>query len=63
MAFAARPAALYDATMNPARSRFLVIAGTAALLSSATGAAFAAWSHHGAEIFLAMAASGLAWCF
>jgi hypothetical protein len=45
------------------RSRFLLLAATAALLSAATGAAFAAWAHHGAEIFLAMAASGLAWCF
>jgi hypothetical protein len=63
MAFAARAAALYDGAMNPARSRFLVIVASAALLSAATGAAFAAWSEHGAEIFLAMAASGLAWCF
>lgn len=49
--------------MIATRSRFLVLAATAALLSAATGAAFAAWAEHGAEIFLAMAASGLAWCF
>jgi hypothetical protein len=28
----------------------------------ATGAAFAGWSNHGAEIFLNMASAGLAWC-
>jgi len=31
--------------------------------AAATGAAFAAWVDNGAQIFLAMAASGLAWCF
>lgn len=28
----------------------------------AAGAAFAGWVTHGAEIFLTMAATGLAWC-
>ncbi len=43
--------------------RFLMLAGSAALLSATTGIAFAAWAEHGAGIFLAMAANGLSWCF
>ena len=39
------------------------IAIAAAAIAAATGAAFAAWIDHGAGIFMAMAESGLAWCF
>jgi hypothetical protein len=49
--------------MNHSRSSFLTLATAAAALSAATGVAFAAWAEHGTGIFLAMAASGLAWCF
>ncbi len=37
----------------------LGVAGAAA----ATGVAFAGWATHGPEMFLAMAATGLSWCF
>ncbi len=28
----------------------------------ATGAAFAGWANHGVDMFVSMAATGLAWC-
>jgi hypothetical protein len=34
-----------------------------AALAAATGMAFAGWEAHGAAMFLALAESGLAWCF
>lgn len=63
MAFAASVPAVYGAAMNATRPRFLPLALAAALLAAVTGAAFAAWVEHGAGIFLAMAASGMSWCF
>ncbi|MGE3371069.1 MAG: hypothetical protein AB7I79_20125 [Rhizobiaceae bacterium] len=33
------------------------------VLAAASGLAFAGWVEHGAGIFLAMAESGLSWCF
>lgn len=35
----------------------------ATVFAVATGAAFAAWIDKGADIFVSMAATGLAWCF
>ena len=49
--------------MTTAATRFVTLAATAALLSLGAGAAFAAWAEHGAGIFLAMASTGIAWCF
>lgn len=34
-----------------------------AALTGLTGGAFAGWLNHGSEIFLAMAETGLSWCF
>lgn len=34
-----------------------------AILAAASGIAFASWVDKGAAIFMAMAESGLAWCF
>ncbi|MBN9075327.1 MAG: hypothetical protein J0H84_03825 [Rhizobiales bacterium] len=34
-----------------------------AAFAAVTGIAFALWLRHGTQIFLAMAASGLSWCF
>lgn len=34
-----------------------------AVLAAVTGIAFASWVDKGAAIFMAMAESGLAWCF
>jgi hypothetical protein len=34
-----------------------------AALAAATGLAFAGWGEHGAAMFLALAESGLSWCF
>jgi hypothetical protein len=31
--------------------------------AAVTGLAFAMWLRHGTQIFFAMAASGLSWCF
>jgi len=42
---------------------FWRIALLVAILSAATGVAFASWLDHGAGIFLATVESGLAWCF
>jgi len=39
------------------------IAASVVILAGATGAAFAAWIDNGAQILLAMAASGMSWCF
>lgn len=36
---------------------------TALALAGLTGLAFAGWVEHGADIFMAMAQSGLSWCF
>jgi hypothetical protein len=33
------------------------------VFAALTGLAFAMWMRHGAQIFFAMAASGLSWCF
>jgi hypothetical protein len=34
-----------------------------AAFAAVSGIAFAMWMRHGAQIFFAMAASGLSWCF
>ena len=34
-----------------------------AAFAAVSGLAFAMWMQHGAKIFLAMAESGLSWCF
>ena len=39
------------------------IAVALALLGAATGLAFAGWLDRGAGIFMALAESGLSWCF
>lgn len=41
-----------------------MVVATAAVIVAAliTGAAFAGWMNHGAEIFLTYASAGLAWC-
>lgn len=49
--------------MNTVRPPFVLLAAAASLVSLTAGGAFAAWAEHGAEIFHAMAASGLSWCF
>ena len=49
--------------MNAFPLRLVTLAGSAVILSAATGIAFAGWLDQGAGIFLAMAESGLAWCF
>lgn len=41
----------------------VILAVGAVLLSGATGLAFAGWMDSGARIFMAMAETGLAWCF
>lgn len=33
-----------------------------AVIALATGAAFAGWANHGADMLVSLAASGLAWC-
>ncbi len=35
----------------------------AALMAALAGVAFAAWMDRGAKIFMAMAETGLSWCF
>ncbi len=40
----------------------LVLASTLLLAAVASGAAFAGWANHGADIFVSLASSGLAWC-
>jgi len=60
-----RPDPRYSPLMirTPAHPRTLLAATLGGLLlAAATGAAFAGWSNHGLDIFLSMAASGLAWC-
>jgi hypothetical protein len=41
----------------------LFLAAGALALSAATGLAFAGWLDSGARIFMAMAETGMAWCF
>jgi hypothetical protein len=41
----------------------LVSTTVLASLAAATGMAFAAWGAHGAAMFMALAESGLSWCF
>jgi hypothetical protein len=41
----------------------LLLAAGALALSAATGLAFAGWLDGGARIFMAMAETGMAWCF
>jgi hypothetical protein len=61
-----RPASPYICYMNRL-SPSLKLAGKIALgvavLSAATGAAFAAWVENSDEIFLSLVESGLSWCF
>lgn len=45
---------------NPTRLVIATLAFFAAVL--ATGAAFAGWFNHSAEIFLTYTAAGLTWC-
>lgn len=44
------------------RKPYLVGAVTLFAAAVAAGVAFAGWSRHGADIFVNMAATGLAWC-
>ncbi|WP_170314676.1 hypothetical protein [Aquibium carbonis] len=46
----------------PARPALLSAAAFAGL-AAATGVAFAAWGAHGPAMFMALAESGLSWCF
>ena len=41
----------------------LLAAFGVAAAASATGIAFAGWATHGAAMFVAMAETGLSWCF
>ena len=60
-----RPGYLADMRLPAARSAstFLVCALAASLAAAAVGLALAGWMRHGAGIFLAMAETGLSWCF
>jgi hypothetical protein len=49
-------------TLNRITTPLLLAAGALAL-SAGTGLAFAGWLDSGARIFMAMAETGLAWCF
>ncbi|WP_295809392.1 hypothetical protein [uncultured Nitratireductor sp.] len=42
---------------------WLKISAATLLLAASTGLAFAMWLENGAGIFLALAESGLSWCF
>ena len=46
-----------------ASSKFVALAGAVLVASLISGAAFAGWTAHGSDIFVALAASGLSWCF
>jgi hypothetical protein len=48
-------------TLIPARIVGTLLAFAA--FAAVSGVAFAMWMRHGAQIFFAMAASGLSWCF
>lgn len=48
---------------NSSATRFVWIAAGLLFFTASTGAAFAGWLNHGAEIFLVLAETGLAWCF
>jgi hypothetical protein len=50
-------------TKLPLSSHAIALALAATALSVGAGFAFAGWMDHGAEMFLALAASGLSWCF
>lgn len=41
----------------------LLSATALAAFAAATGMAFAAWDEHGPAMFMALAESGLSWCF
>ncbi|MHB2264335.1 hypothetical protein [Aliihoeflea sp. PC F10.4] len=41
----------------------VLLSAGAVLVSGVTGLAFAGWLDNGARIFMAMAETGLAWCF
>ena len=45
-----------------ARPALLSVTALAAV-AAATGMAFAAWGEHGPAMFMALAESGLSWCF
>ena len=45
------------------RNRILVLAAVVSVGALVAGVAFAGWLHHSADIFLAYASAGLAWCF
>ena len=45
------------------RSLHLPVLAGALLLAAGGGAAMAMWSEKGARIYLALAESGLSWCF
>jgi hypothetical protein len=47
--------------LPPARLAGMLLAFT--VFAVLTGLAFAMWMRHGAQIFFAMAATGLSWCF
>ncbi len=44
-------------------SRYIAAGIAVSVAAVITGVTFAGWLHHGAEIFLSHATSGLAWCF
>lgn len=41
----------------------LLYAAAACVAAGVTGLALAGWMRHGADMFLAMAQTGLSWCF
>jgi hypothetical protein len=64
--FAEEPERRYMEPMKPAavpRSSLVWLTGAALALAALTGLAFAGWLDHGPRMFLALAESGLAWCF
>ncbi|MEM6464644.1 MAG: hypothetical protein AAF724_22315 [Pseudomonadota bacterium] len=50
-------------TVADSRFRMFMAASAVFVAALLTGAAFAGWLNHSADIFLAYTASGLAWCF
>jgi hypothetical protein len=66
-AFARRAAKRYLQGMKSAAAKFpstgMKLGLVIAVLASVTGVAFAAWVESGAAILMAMAETGLSWCF
>lgn len=49
-------------SMNPSIRQLAIAIAAVTAAAAFTGAAFAGWMNHGADILVTMAASGLAWC-